>query len=639
MKGEVTGGGDHIDRLCEFCLPREKELGMTSGYCNETTMSGVTVICPNSHRCTVKVTPSTLLRKVLEEACLKQGYDVDAHELKHQNRVLDVALPFRLTGLPNNATVEMTPISRITASSDVDIALQLPDGSRKLHRLSNELTLLDVLAVFSVEFGRDLIESDRGTLPVCAFMNKEYRGEAELSMTTLKSMGISSGRSLIRYSAQKVSEEELRRIEQRVAEEKARKEKLSVGFDARKAENQQRLEIERQREEEFAKQYQKNEEMAARRRVQPERSSTSSDRELSTATSSSTGRSEESSKLPTRSSTSDSTHTAVAAEHSATRLERLQLLLSDVNTSLSSNIGDLRAENLLTENGRIAVDSRAAPNSAAAQQEADKSANFRIVNTSSGPSEAEMRPSMDSRVCTTKCDRRVMIVRKDAQASQSAAPTPNIDDKFFELSVHDAQSLQKDLREEVRAYEQRALLPREFIAQRNRELKEAAYKHTVVRFQLPDKTTIQALFLSREPVSHIYEFIARNLHSSGKPFDLCFALNQRIPNDNKKTLIDADLAPSSTIFVRFHEKTDDYASLFSNAAFTEATHEEANNVSKEWLSTNAVYRRYDPRVNEESRASQVPAKRQSDEASHYSAPPTRRFPSPSATAPKWFKKM
>lgn len=71
------------------------------------------------------------------------------------------------------------------------------------------------------------------------------------------------------------------------------------------------------------------------------------------------------------------------------------------------------------------------------------------MNTSSGRSEAEMRPSVDSRVCTTKCDRRVMIVRKDAQASQSAAPTPNIDDKFFELSVHDAQSLQKDLREEV----------------------------------------------------------------------------------------------------------------------------------------------------------------------------------------------
>uniref|UniRef100_A0A915C5H5 G patch domain-containing protein 11 n=2 Tax=Parascaris univalens TaxID=6257 RepID=A0A915C5H5_PARUN len=610
-----------------------------SEYCNETTMSGVTVICPNSHRCTVKVTPSTLLRKVLEEACLKQGYDVDAYELKHQNRTLDGALPFRLTGLPNNATVEMTPISRITVSNDVDIALQLPDGSRKLHRLSNELTLLDVLAVFSVEFGRDLIHIDEGSVPVCAFMNAEYRGEAELSMTTLKSMGISNGRSLIRYSAQKVSEEELRMIEQRVAEEKARKEKLSVGFDIRKAENQQRLEMERQREEEFTRQYRKNEEMTVREHVEPGHSSTTSDRELSTAASSSTGRSEESSKLPARSSTSDSTHTAVAAEHSTRRLERLQLLLSDVNTSLNSNIGNLRAEHLLNENGRIAVDSRAAPNSVASQHGTDQSANFKIANTSSGRSEAEMRPSVESRVCTAKCDRRMMIVRKDVEASQSAVPTSNIDDKFFELSVHDAQSLQKDLREEVRAYEQRALLPREFVAQRNRELKEAAYRHTVIRFQLPDKTTIQALFLSQEPVSHIYEFIEQNLHSGGKSFDLCFALNQRIPNDSKKTLIDTDLAPSSTVFVRFYERTNDYASLFSNATFTEATQEEANNVSKEWLSTNAIYRRYDPRVSEESRASQVATKRQSDEVSHYSAPATRRFPSPSATAPKWFKKM
>ncbi|VBB31559.1 unnamed protein product [Acanthocheilonema viteae] len=88
-------------------------------------MNSVTVICPNSRRCVVKVTPSTQLRKILEEACLKQGFDISTHHLKHQNHTLDLALPFRLTGLPNNATVEMVQSTNVVGGVPVQIHIAL----------------------------------------------------------------------------------------------------------------------------------------------------------------------------------------------------------------------------------------------------------------------------------------------------------------------------------------------------------------------------------------------------------------------------------------------------------------------------------------------------------------------------------
>lgn len=61
----------------------------------------------------------------MEEACLKQGFDISIHHLKHQNRTLDLALPFRLTGLPNNATVEMVQNTKIDDKIPVRIHIAL----------------------------------------------------------------------------------------------------------------------------------------------------------------------------------------------------------------------------------------------------------------------------------------------------------------------------------------------------------------------------------------------------------------------------------------------------------------------------------------------------------------------------------
>lgn len=61
-------------------------------------------------------------------------------------------------------------------------------------------------------------------------------------------MGIKQGRSLIRYSAKQMTDEEMAELERRLIEERQRQERLDVVFERKRQENEQRELIEQQRE-------------------------------------------------------------------------------------------------------------------------------------------------------------------------------------------------------------------------------------------------------------------------------------------------------------------------------------------------------------------------------------------------------
>ncbi|KHJ80230.1 hypothetical protein OESDEN_20099 [Oesophagostomum dentatum] len=207
-------------------------------------MSGVTILCPNARRCFVKVTPGTLLKQVLEEACLKEGFDVAAFRLVNQKRSVDLALPFRLSGLPNNATLEMVPASDAGSKSVATIALQVPQGDRLERQFPVSESLLSVLQSFSPLFGEDLTASRDDLVPCCSYMNRQYIGQEELLRITLSSIGITSGRCLIRYQRLPLTEEQKSDIANRLAKEEAKKEALLSSFAQKKAENEDRAQLE-----------------------------------------------------------------------------------------------------------------------------------------------------------------------------------------------------------------------------------------------------------------------------------------------------------------------------------------------------------------------------------------------------------
>ena len=95
--------------------------------------SHVVVLDAVFKRTQIKVTPSTSLRTVLEQACAKYKIDPDQHILKNsKDKTVDLSLPFRLSGLVSGAKLQLVQSSR--SPSVVKVALQLPteDNSARL---------------------------------------------------------------------------------------------------------------------------------------------------------------------------------------------------------------------------------------------------------------------------------------------------------------------------------------------------------------------------------------------------------------------------------------------------------------------------------------------------------------------------
>lgn len=160
----------------------------------------VSVLAPNGRRHTVKVTPSTVLLQVLEETCRRQDFNPSEYDLKFQRNVLDLSLQWRFANLPNNAKLEMVPISRSREGPEnmVRVALQLEDGSRLQDAFCSGQTLWELLCHFAQT--REFLEQPCEASPVCVYMRAEVTGRAALQGTTLQSLGLTGGSAIIRFA-------------------------------------------------------------------------------------------------------------------------------------------------------------------------------------------------------------------------------------------------------------------------------------------------------------------------------------------------------------------------------------------------------------------------------------------------------
>ncbi|KAJ8924907.1 hypothetical protein NQ315_001064 [Exocentrus adspersus] len=156
-------------------------------------MSGgsVCVLALNGRRQTVKCTPNTTILQILEEVCTKQGLTPVEYDLKHHNKVLDTTTTFRFSGLPNNAQLELAPASKIRNETDITLAVNLEDGNRLIGKFTPSDTLLGVLNQLCPD------EAKEDNNPVVVYTRREIYGK-ELQGTTLRSLGITGGRAMVR---------------------------------------------------------------------------------------------------------------------------------------------------------------------------------------------------------------------------------------------------------------------------------------------------------------------------------------------------------------------------------------------------------------------------------------------------------
>ncbi|XP_067641326.1 tether containing UBX domain for GLUT4 [Eurosta solidaginis] len=152
----------------------------------------VTVLTPNNRRQNVKVTPNTTILQILEEVCQKHDLDSNEYCLKHHNKEIGLTQIFRFSGLPNNCLLEMAQTERKRTESNVDICVQLEDGSRVQGQFKPSYNLWQVVEQLSAK----ALESYSS--PVVIYMRQEIIGKEHMEKTTLKSLGIFEGRAMVR---------------------------------------------------------------------------------------------------------------------------------------------------------------------------------------------------------------------------------------------------------------------------------------------------------------------------------------------------------------------------------------------------------------------------------------------------------
>lgn len=127
----------------------------------------------------------------MEEVCRKQNLKAEDFDLKHHNKILDTSAIFRFSGLPNNAQLELAPVTKVRLESDIILAVNLENGNRLVENFTPSQTLVGILEQLCPEY----LSGEKS--PVVIYMRQEIFGK-KLETVTLRSLGITGGRAMIR---------------------------------------------------------------------------------------------------------------------------------------------------------------------------------------------------------------------------------------------------------------------------------------------------------------------------------------------------------------------------------------------------------------------------------------------------------
>uniref|UniRef100_A0AAV1UIN4 UBX domain-containing protein n=1 Tax=Peronospora matthiolae TaxID=2874970 RepID=A0AAV1UIN4_9STRA len=139
----------------------------------------------------VKVAPGTRMSQVLTDARQQFGLsDSLQSHLLHRGKAIDLSIPFRLTGISNNATIELAEIESAAQVQQVRVCIQLPDGKRVQASFNSDTTIECILKVLEVL----PLSKERFSLE---FLRREIDCDA-FPTTTLQELGILSGSAMFR---------------------------------------------------------------------------------------------------------------------------------------------------------------------------------------------------------------------------------------------------------------------------------------------------------------------------------------------------------------------------------------------------------------------------------------------------------
>jgi len=143
------------------------------------------------------------------------------------------------------------------------------------------------------------------------------------------------------------------------------------------------------------------------------------------------------------------------------------------------------------------------------------------------------------------------IVFKDEDGLGATSHVGDIGDDFFDLSIDEVKSRQRDLREEVKRLEEGGqLLTKELREQRQESEKLgvlARYKTGMVRVRLPCRHLVQGEFPPNTTISQILDWLSPLLATPLSPLAYLYTAPPHTRLDKDSNLLDLDLFPAALL--------------------------------------------------------------------------------------------
>jgi tether containing UBX domain for GLUT4 len=524
------------------------------------------------------VQPNTKILEVLEEVCKKQGLNPNEYELVHHKKVVDIAYSVRLSGVPNNAQLELRKSeSGPRQYENVTVLLQLDDGTRlePLTFKPDVTSLLNLVeAYMNLESTAarcdymkavldDLTATRSGMYPTFSYLNEQIIGLYQIKNTTLKDMGLTHGRVIVRFSFRNIESEPMAKMNEEFRAKIQKNAKLDEIF-------QSKLQSQREEEERRARD-------TPAIAVEPAVDMSNS---MVSLTESMVQEAAKTINQPPPQATNSEPQRPPRAIDRLNHPQQQQQ--HQPRQQQQQNQLDLEYE-FISKNNR--------PN--------NEFLNFKFPEATKGQALNNVNELADiERESKSPCERKAIIIHAEREESassttatmQASSSTVTVDDEhmdddFYKVTVDDLKVMLKDLKKHQS--EDAPLMTRQ-IRELEQDKKAMRYTQVVIRVVFPNRQTLQGLFRPKESVSALYAFVRESLAAStdgaNSPEDLDFYLFTTLPKivlscEAKKTLFEAQLCPAALIY--FKNKSEQMPKFRDELLSEIKTPEEADEIVRQ----------------------------------------------------------
>ncbi|XP_038064272.1 tether containing UBX domain for GLUT4-like [Patiria miniata] len=569
----------------------------------------VNVLLPNGRRQNVKVTANTRILQVIENVCGKIGLNPDEYNLKHIRSILDPQLSIRYANLPNNCKLELVKADRPRTESAVFIALQVESGERLQGEFAPPTSLWDILIHWETKnesmtgklaASSQADDTGKAIHPVCIYLRQEIVGEAWLRATTLKSLGLTGGKAIIRLnhravdlpappSTQSAKTTPAIKIQQSSQASTCAPQGLptsvSRGGDDTDTGTSQTSSQE-SRDTRLTLEVSKtkgaqNKNNSEPQDFQPE--SLSSDRPE---------------PMDVEETTNASQPTPVGSRsHEGEREKRPQqtqpkqkgviqqqspsLELTPEMEQRANMMGAALAEAILkhrTEQQLAQLKQSWSAQPQPQPQYRPQFADFKFPQQPSSQSQPSLSPQQQSSKPPEPCERHPLVFSLDQVTGDPSDTSQDLPDKFFEVTVDDVRRMMADQQLHMSGSEDQHLQTKAM--REAKALKKAQqYSQAAVRVHFSDRYVLQGFFRPLETIKALRDFIRGHLQDPGINFYLYTTPPRCILKDDSLSLFKANLFPAAVVHFGSEAAYDHYlrTDLLSEVtSFTKAKEEAAS---------------------------------------------------------------